>query len=101
MKEPEKANDEIPEIPSECHLNSKRILMTEIPFFMKESSDQCISSPRKENLRMINKESATERIILREIFNTKKDDDSMTIESPCKIPTIIHHNGLVHFLFML
>lgn len=106
MKDSEKISEDVPEIPSELDRDSNRVFIPKIPFFLKESSDQYISStlasPRKENMRMLNHENS----IIHEIFNFKKEDESCTIESPRyrKKTTIVHNNGLnelVHFYLFI
>ena len=102
MKDSEKISEDVPEIPSELDRDSNRVFIPKIPFFLKEPSDQYISStlasPRKENMRMLNHENS----IIHEILNLKKEDESCIIESPRyrKKTTIVHNNGLnelVHF----
>lgn len=96
MKDSENIHEDVPEIPSELDRDSHRVFIPKIPFFMKEPSDQYISStlpsPRKENMRMLKQE----KNIIQEILDFKKEDESFSIESPRspKKTTIAHNLGL-------
>ena len=101
MKDSEKINEDVPEIPTEVGKDSNRAFIPKIPFFLKAPSDQNIlstlASPRKENMRMLNHENS----IIQEISNFKKVDESCSIESPSyrKKTTIIPNNGLNELVY--